>query len=66
MYGGFAGPEMTMATAQKRPSMWLGLLMLLVVLLGLCTIFATVVTVAEAWQEHAQARWPQVTARVDE
>lgn len=35
--------------------------MLLVALLGLCTIFATVVTVVEAWQ-----RWPQVTARVDE
>ena len=57
---------MTMPTAQKRPSIWLGLLMLLVALLGLCTIFATVVTVAEALQEHAQARWPQVTARVDE
>lgn len=44
--------------------MWLGL-MVLVVLLGLCSIFALVVTAAEAWQEHAQARWPQVTARVD-
>ncbi len=40
--------------------------MLLVALLGLCTIFAAVVTVLEAWQEHAQKRWPQVTARVDE
>jgi len=39
--------------------------MVLVVFLGLCTIFASVVTVAEAWQEHAQARWPEVTARVD-
>ena len=28
-------------------------------------IFAAVVTVAQAWQEHAQARWPEVTARVD-
>jgi hypothetical protein len=66
MNGGFAGPKITMPTAQKGPSMWRGLLMLLVALLGLCTIFAAVVTVAEAWQEHAQARWPQVTARVDE
>jgi hypothetical protein len=57
---------MTMGTVKKSPSLWLGLLMLLVALLGLCTIFAAVVTVAEAWQEHAQARWPQVTARVDE
>ena len=45
--------------------MWLEL-MVLVVLLGLCTIFASVVTVAEAWQEHLQAGWPEVTARVDE
>jgi len=45
--------------------MWLGL-MVLVVLLGLCTIFASVATVAQAWQEHLQARWPELTARVDE
>lgn len=40
--------------------------MILVVLLGLCTIFASVVTAVQAWQEHAQARWPEVTARVDD
>jgi hypothetical protein len=39
--------------------------MVLVAFLGLCTIFVTVVTVAQAWQEHAEARWPEVTARVD-
>lgn len=32
---------------------------------GLCTLFALVVTAAEAWQEHAQAEWPETTARVD-
>ena len=32
---------------------------------GMCTIFALVVTVGEAWQEHAQAQWPQATARVE-
>jgi len=32
---------------------------------GLCTIFGSVVTVAEAWQEHAQARWPVVEACID-
>jgi hypothetical protein len=64
MNGGFAGPKMTTGTVQKGPLMWLGL-MVLVVLLGLCTIFAAVVTAAQAWQEHAQARWPEVTARVD-
>jgi len=37
----------------------------LVLFSGLCTIFALVVTAAQAWQEHAQARWPEVTAHVD-
>jgi hypothetical protein len=31
---------------------------------GLCTVFAVVVTAAEAWHEHLQAQWPEVTARV--
>jgi hypothetical protein len=55
---------MTPGTVQKGPLLWLGL-MVLVVLLGLCTTFALVATVAQAWQEHGQARWPEVTARVD-
>jgi hypothetical protein len=54
--------KMTTGTVQKGPLMWLGLIVL-VVLLGLCTTFALVVTAAQAWQEHAQARWPEVTAR---
>lgn len=41
-------------------------LAVLVILFGLCTIFVAVVTSAQAWQEHAQARWPEVTAHVDE
>jgi hypothetical protein len=41
-------------------------LIALVLLFGLCTMFALVVTLAQAWQEHLQARWPEVTARVDE
>jgi hypothetical protein len=53
---------MTTGTAQKGLLMLLGFLVLL---LGLCTVFAFVVTVAQAWQEHLQARWPEVTARVD-
>jgi Protein of unknown function (DUF3592) len=55
---------MTTGTVQKGSLISAGL-MLLIVLLGLCTIFASVVTVAQAWQEHLQARWPEVTARVD-
>ena len=65
MNGGFIGAEMTTGTAAKDQLMWLGLTVL-VVLFGLCTIFASVVTAAQAWQERAQARWPEVTARVDE
>ena len=37
----------------------------LVVFSGLCTVFALVVTAAQAWHEHAQERWPEVTAHVD-
>jgi hypothetical protein len=60
-----AGSKTTMGTVQKGPLVWLGLVVL-VVLFGLCTVFASVATVAQAWQEHFQARWPEVTARVDE
>jgi hypothetical protein len=56
---------MATGTVEKGPLMWVGLVVL-VLFLGLCTVFASVVTVAEAWQEHLQARWPEVTARVDE
>jgi hypothetical protein len=31
---------------------------------GLCTVFALVVTSAQAWQEHVQAQWPEATAQV--
>jgi hypothetical protein len=32
--------------------------------LGLCTLFALVTTIAQAWQEHAQSRWPAAMATV--
>jgi len=54
-----------MVSPDQKMTMRMGL-NFLVLLFGLCTIFASVVTVAEAWQEHLQARWPEVTARVDE
>jgi hypothetical protein len=59
-----AGQETTAGAVQKGSLMRAGL-MVLVLFLGLCTIFAAVVTAAQAWQEHSQARWPEVTARVD-
>jgi hypothetical protein len=58
--------ELKMMT-EKSPiaqMMWLGLAML-VFFSGLCTIFAAVVTAGQAWQEHARANWPGVTARVE-
>ena len=66
MYHGwrFRGAEMTTETAPKGQLMWSGLTVL-VAFSGLCTIFVSVATAAQAWQEHAQARWPEVTARVD-
>jgi hypothetical protein len=51
-------------TTRTRGCMTLGL-GLLVVFSGLCTIFVLVATAAQAWLEHAQARWPEVTARVE-
>jgi len=56
---------MTTGTGPIGKLMWLGLTVL-VAFSGLCTIFVSVATAAQAWQEHAQARWPEVTARVDE
>jgi hypothetical protein len=56
--------EMTTQSAPKGQLIWLGL-MVLVAFSGLCTIFVAVVTAAQAWQEHAQAQWPEVTAHVD-
>jgi len=44
---------------------WLGLTVL-GLLSGLCTIFAAVVTAAQAWQEHGEASWPELTARVEQ
>ena len=55
-----------MTTGTPPKAQWMRLvLMVLVLFSGLCTIFAAVVTAAAAWTEHAQAQWPQVTARVD-
>jgi Protein of unknown function (DUF3592) len=60
----FLAPEMTTGTVPKGQLMW-GIVALLGFLAGLCTMFAFVVTVTQAWQERAQARWPEATARVD-
>jgi len=55
---------MTTGTSATGKLAWLGVIVL-ALLCGLCTIFATVTTVTQAWQEHVQSQWPEVTARVD-
>jgi hypothetical protein len=60
----FLGPEMTTGTVPKGQLMR-GIGALLGFLAGLCAMFALVVTVTQAWQQRAQARWPEATARVD-
>lgn len=56
---------MTTVGATKRQVAWRGVAALLGIFAGLCTIFALVVTVAEAWQGHVEAQWPETTAHVD-
>ena len=59
-----AGVEMTVEQGKGIQPAWRGWVILLGGFLGLCTIFVLVVTAFEAWQEHAQAQWPQVTASI--
>jgi hypothetical protein len=54
---------MTTEGVPKRQLAWVAL-PVLGLFAGLCSIFALVVTVAEGWQEHAQAQWPEAMARV--
>ena len=56
---------MTTGTEPKRSLIRSGVA-LLAAFTGLCTIFAAIATAAQAWQEHAQAQWPEATARVDD
>jgi len=56
---------MTTGLPPKTQLKWQGLVGLLGLFAGLCTIFALIVTVAEGWQEHVQAQWPEATARVE-
>jgi hypothetical protein len=63
--GTLLGLEMTTGSAPKTQLVWRGIVGLLGLFAGLCTIFALVVSVAEGLQEHAQQQWPETTARVD-
>jgi Protein of unknown function (DUF3592) len=53
-----------MTRAAAKGLLWVGLTTL-VLFTGLCTAFVLVVTAAQAWQEHTQVGWPEVTARIE-
>jgi hypothetical protein len=56
----------TTTNVSPKPRLaWQGLVALLGLFAGLCAIFALVVTVAEGWQEHSQAQWPEATAHIE-
>lgn len=57
--------EATTTEASKSRLILRGVARFLGFFAGLCAIFVFVVTVFEAWQEHAEARWPEVTAHVE-
>lgn len=42
-----------------------GLVGLLGIFAGLCTVFALIVSATDKWQEQAQERWPEVTATIE-
>jgi hypothetical protein len=55
--------------AMRGKPAWMGLalfgILALLALSGLGTVFVGVITAVQAWQEHAQEHWPEVTARVE-
>src|ERR1700739_277713 len=55
----------TTSVSPKPRLAWRGFVALLGLFAGLCTIFALIVTVAEGWQEHSQAQWPEATAHIE-
>lgn len=62
------GRAITTDGRSQNPSGWRGFVFLAAAFLALtaalCTVFALVVTAVQAWGEHTQAQWPEVTARV--
>jgi len=48
----------------KSQVLWRGIAAVMGLFAGLYAIFAFVVTAAQARQEHTQAQWPEVTARI--
>jgi hypothetical protein len=49
----------------SKPLTTQGLVALLTVFTGLCTMFALIVTVSDGWREHAQESWPGVVATIE-
>jgi hypothetical protein len=61
---------MTMQGVRQNNAGWRGWVTFVAATLGLftglCALFALVVTAAQAWQEHAEAQWPEATAQVQQ
>jgi hypothetical protein len=49
-----------------RVSGWRGWVALFGFFLGLCSLFALVVTIGEGWYEYSQSRWVETTAQIHE
>lgn len=56
---------MTTGGGAPKRLLWGGVILFLGGFVGLCTLFAAVVTAVQAWQERERARWPELVARVD-
>jgi hypothetical protein len=56
---------LTATTASTTaPNKTAGILGLLGLIAGACTIFALVASIADAWREHAQQSWPEASATI--
>ena len=61
-----AGPAMQIESNDTRVSGWRGWVALFGFFLGLCSLFALVVTIGESWYEYAQSKWVVTTARIQQ
>jgi len=49
----------------SKPLSTQGMVALLALFAGLCTIFVLIVTVSDGWREHTQQSWPAVVATIE-
>jgi hypothetical protein len=49
----------------SKPLTTQGLVALLALFTGLCTMFALIVTISDGWREHAEQSWPHAIATIE-